>query len=270
MRIKLRRLLSWLLRSPAAGCEREDRAAAPRGIGAEEIVAAFADAYGADLPIAIREGTWDYIAEPDLAAAVKVFAEATFVNRRAPRPEGLTREEYQALLRERVRHNAAIPQRTLYFQKAPPGEIRVAARHEDCYDGPWGMEGDMLVADVSPAPARSRRTRGGPQQGDGEASPTAGGSFKPVIRASGAHPGYCRNQGDLAFHAHPSISFGMLPRSATPPVDYPLPWGGGKSGFRLTLWLYALRLRDHSWNRDGRAPVFVCPRRPHEAHEGNP
>ena len=153
MRIKLLRLLSLLLLSPAAGCEREDRAAAPRGIGAEEIVAAFADAYGADLPIAIREGTWDYIAEPDLAAAVKVFAEATFVNRRAPRPEGLTREEYQALLRERVRHNAAIPQRTLYFQKAPPGEIRVAARHEDCYDGPWGMEGDMLVADVSPASA---------------------------------------------------------------------------------------------------------------------
>ncbi len=152
MRTKPLPLLSLLLAPLVAGCDREEQVAAAPGIGAEEIVAAFADAYGAELPIAIREGTWDHIVDRDLAAAMKAYAEKTFVNRRRPDREGLTQKEHDALLREHAAHNAAIPQRTLYFQDAPPGEIVVAARHEDCYDGHWGIEGDMLVADVSRAP----------------------------------------------------------------------------------------------------------------------
>lgn len=87
MRIK-HPLLTLLLLSPVAGCDRKIQVAAGPGIGAEEIVAAFADAYGAELPIAIYEGTWDYIADRDLGAAMKRYAENAYVKRRRPPREG--------------------------------------------------------------------------------------------------------------------------------------------------------------------------------------
>lgn len=132
MRIRLISV-SIMAFAAGAGCDGTNRAAAPPddADGAEGIIAAFAAAFvELELPVAIVEGTWDSIADPTLAAAVKRYAEENGVYRIPPQqpPPWGWGEEYVRL----AKANGALPDWRFNFGPAPAGEVSVGISRRGC------------------------------------------------------------------------------------------------------------------------------------------
>ena len=116
--------MAFLLMAAVAGCDASPPVANEPVSTAEDIIAAFAAAYGVELPVGV--GNLEHVTDPDLAAAVTKYKED---NRSV---DGLSGR--------------------LSFRPAEPGEIVVFATRKGCTGG-FGIKGDRLVAKVSPSPS---------------------------------------------------------------------------------------------------------------------